>query len=83
MGSPIATVTVSAFLSKGPQQQRQCVSALLSKGPPTATVKLEKWGRCQLAIPQLVASFAFRAFRVFKAVHHEYPLAFSVMSNMP
>jgi len=41
----------STLLPKKPlAQQLPCASALVSKRPPTATVKLEKWGRCQLAI---------------------------------
>jgi len=49
--------------------------------------KLKKWGRCELALAQLlcVASLVFPTFSVFKVVYHEHPFAFSpsAISVMP
>jgi len=53
--------------------------------PLTATVKQGKWWAMQLTIANrlCVNSFVFSTFSVFKVVYHEYPFAFSVMSDIP
>ena len=40
--------------------------------------KIKKWGRCQLAVAQLlrVASLVFPTFSVFKLLYHEHSFAF-------
>jgi len=49
------------------------LSSLLMVNAEKWNAKLEKWGRCQLAIAELlyVACFVFSTSSVFKVVYHE------------
>jgi len=65
------------------QRGKRCSLLMVNAGKWGGKIK---WGRCQLAIAQLlcVASLVFPFFSVIKILYHEHPFAFSpALSVMP